>query len=278
MDCTWRCLLALKELSEHVLAFTTCDRQVEQMGRVIDKYLTQRIKLSYVAQTYLGDGPYTLRVKHGYLLMYPALVRVIGPIANYNTKSMERRNGILKRNALRTRAFKHLCQTIGKRDAKVSTLRATNDMYNMNAVGRRMKMSFEQWSHLHEDAKVALRQAHLDLNISCQHKAATLNDRPFEVNQAIAYFINFNIDNYCLGVICGIHVRGDTCNLVVNRTHAVGSETFGIVKISQTSHYDVVPLSHLANHEALNIYVLDGEEYVSLRSAPLSLNGSRWPI
>ena len=101
----WHLFLLLKELVELVCAPKVSTAQVLYLNRLVKEYLETRLKL-------FPSVP--LRPKHHYLLHYPWLIQMFGPLIHVWTMRMESKHSFFKRCARNSHNFINISKTLAE--------------------------------------------------------------------------------------------------------------------------------------------------------------------
>jgi len=104
-DKAWDLLLLLREVVELVCAPKVSDAQILHLNRLVQLYVSQRSELF---------PNVALRPKHHYLLHYPWLTQMFGPLLCVWTMRLESKHSFFKRCARNSRNFVNITKTLSE--------------------------------------------------------------------------------------------------------------------------------------------------------------------
>ena len=104
-DEAWQLLLLLREIVELICAPKVSFAQILYLNRLVNLYVEERLKL------FPADP---LRPKHHYLLHYPWLIQMYGPLIRVWTMRMESKHSFFKRSARSSHNFVNITKTLSE--------------------------------------------------------------------------------------------------------------------------------------------------------------------
>ncbi|KAJ8665138.1 hypothetical protein QAD02_006800 [Eretmocerus hayati] len=242
-DEVWRCLLLLGEIVEIICSPTIHESCIPYLEILIQEYLSKRESL------FPDDR---LRPKHHYLIHYPQLILLYGPLIKVWTLRYESKHKFFKKTIRTRQNFKNIIKTASeKHELLQSYIRLGADARLEIDLGGFQEFNINLY---HQDIVNALRKADVPENVE-ECSKLVYRGTDFKKGYALTIRHENYQENVVLGRICKILSRGlDRVYLLVEIVQSEFIPYLRSYKIHGCKSYECIALQNLVYHKPMPVY------------------------
>lgn len=252
----WSLVLNLKEIVEIICAPTININQVAYLKGLIEDYLDCR-RINFPHSKF--------KPKHHYLLHYPDLTVLFGPLIRMSTLRFESKHSLFKRSARTAHNFKNLCFTLADRhqfrQAYINTGRHCYDSIDADAGTDYDPNTFST------ELQKAVEDFHFTAENTCAYNMLSIKGTLYKNGQYVIYKkIEYDL---ILGKILMIFVKNNLVILAISLQKAILCRKTGCYILNNASLSQIISIKieDLLDYYPLMSYNLQDNTYISLHHA-----------
>lgn len=252
----WSLVLNLKEIVEIICAPKININQVACLNGLIEDYV-DFCRINFPQSKF--------KPKHHYLLHYPDLTVLFGPLIRMSTLRFESKHSLFKRSAPTAHNFKKLCFTLADRhqfrQAYINTGRRFYDSVDADAGTDYDPNIFSA------NIQKAVEDFHFTAENTCVYNMLSIKGTLYKNGQ---YVICKKLENDLkLGKILMIFVKNNLVILAISLQEAILCSKTGCYILNKTSSSQIISIKNedLLDYYPLMSYNLQDNTYISLHHA-----------
>lgn len=250
----WKLLLLLREVVELVCAPKLSETQVLYLNRLVEVYVEERARLFPMV---------ALRPKHHYLLHYPWLIMMFGPLIHVWTMRLESKHSFFKRCCRTKHNYINVTKTLSETHQLNQALMSTGTVLCGEVELGSDSMPFDRKVFANNICSAVMNCSHLSSPLHCS-AVLTFRGVKYSKDDFVVIDRNETVIGFGKIVLCIVDSCGK-CAAVVNLFSSQKHDVLGMYTVTETSCYKCVLIQDLWDYCPLPSYNITGLQCIALK-------------